>query len=156
YAIAICSLWFEPFRAPNLQRSLSSGTLALVRKERADEFAMTMLSIIENLRKEGVTYRTAIADQLNERGIAGGKAGKWYANILERLAAAQLMRSKPKHDWADKFYCCNYAIFAAGPLRLQCAGVKRYRPHVPSTETAQKTFPSRTSAPRSGDDGRHG
>jgi hypothetical protein len=86
----------------NIQESLNRGLpacnlcgseirrSALIKKERADEFAMAMLPIIENVRKEGVTSLTAIADQLNKRGIATAKAGKWYAstvkNILERLA----------------------------------------------------------------------
>jgi hypothetical protein len=59
-----------------------------------------MLPIIEDLRSDRFVSSEAIARQLNKRGVATAKKGRWYAstvkNVLERLK--DVMDTKPWQD----------------------------------------------------------
>jgi len=53
----------------------------------ADRFAASVLPIVEIIRAGGVTGLTAIAEELNRRGIGSPRGGKWRGSAVRRLLA---------------------------------------------------------------------
>ena len=55
----------------------------------ADQHAATVLPVIRDIKRAGVTSLHKIADALNARGISTARGGKWYAttvgNVLARV-----------------------------------------------------------------------
>jgi hypothetical protein len=76
--------------SPCPQCSDGRGVSGLVRKNRADEFAMLVLPIIVELRAAGFRSLDAIAQQLNERRIPTARGTTWHAstvkNVFDRVA----------------------------------------------------------------------
>jgi hypothetical protein len=52
---------------------------------RADAFARSMAGTIAELEREGITSSHAMAQALNERGVATARGGRWAAKTLNRL-----------------------------------------------------------------------
>ncbi len=62
--------------------------LAQQNRAAADEFALSMVPIIEEIKADGHTSIRAIAAELNRQGIPTMKGGKgWYPNSVRRLLA---------------------------------------------------------------------
>jgi hypothetical protein len=58
----------------------------------ADRFAAGVRPIIERIQASGVTGLSAIADELNSRGIGSPRGGKWRGSAVRRLLARTLER----------------------------------------------------------------
>jgi DNA invertase Pin-like site-specific DNA recombinase len=56
-------------------------------RAKADRHAAQVLPVIEAIRAEGITSQTAIARQLNERGILAPRGGQWTATAVRNLLA---------------------------------------------------------------------
>lgn len=81
----------------NIQQSLTKGlpgcnacgadapNFMLARKKKADDFALRLLPVIEDIKSEGHTALEAIARQLNQRGIATVRGARWYASTVKNL-----------------------------------------------------------------------
>ena len=63
--------------------------------DEADQFAWTVLPIIESIRRSGVTSLRGLANALNNRGVPTARNGQWQVsnvrNILARQTAAHLL-----------------------------------------------------------------
>jgi DNA invertase Pin-like site-specific DNA recombinase len=56
-------------------------------KQRAQERAMNLRSILEDIRGEGITSIRKIAEELNRRGILTPRGGEWQPTTVVRLLA---------------------------------------------------------------------
>jgi hypothetical protein len=93
----------------NIQQSIKKGYPAckdcspggtassLVRKNQADEFALSLHPILEELKRTGSDSLDALAQQLNERNVPTARGARWYAstvkNMLDRVSR---LRQGPK------------------------------------------------------------
>ncbi|MGI4718995.1 MAG: hypothetical protein ACRYF6_11550 [Janthinobacterium lividum] len=63
-------------------------------KEKADEFALSMKPVLEDLAEEGITSRSAIAKALSERGYPTARNGHWttgrVTDMIGRLAVIKV------------------------------------------------------------------
>jgi DNA invertase Pin-like site-specific DNA recombinase len=80
------------FGNPNGARALEGvgNDAAVVKiKERADEFAKDIISIVRDIQDNGITSLVGIAQELEKRGIKTARGGQWHAstvyNLLERM-----------------------------------------------------------------------
>ena len=94
---------FSPVAAMNLGnpngaaalRRAGKGGVALRQavSRNADEFAAGLASVVEGLRRDGVTPLRAIANALNERGMLTRRGGRWQvsnvAGLLHRLGGEE-------------------------------------------------------------------
>lgn len=72
---------------PRLDEVRGSGSDA--QRDSADAFAASVLPIIKQIRKAGATSLRAIAEALNDRGVATARGGSWHAsNVANVLARA--------------------------------------------------------------------
>jgi len=64
-----------------------------VQADAAQEFASTVLPVVQTLRTSGATTLRAISAALNQRGIRSPRGGQWHpsavANLLERAKLAE-------------------------------------------------------------------
>jgi hypothetical protein len=76
----------QRIRAPRLSRSTDAPLVG--NRAKADQFAATIIPIIEQIKESGATTLTDIADVLNARNIRTARGTRWYPttvkNILER------------------------------------------------------------------------
>ncbi|MBV9863385.1 MAG: recombinase family protein [Alphaproteobacteria bacterium] len=56
-------------------------------KAGADRFAASVRPIVERIQAAGTTGLTAIAEELNRRGIPAPRGGKWRGSAVRRLLA---------------------------------------------------------------------
>jgi hypothetical protein len=67
-----------------------SAVSIVVRKNQADEFALSLLPILEELKRAGSNSLDALAQQLNGRNVPTARGTRWYAstvkNVLDRLS----------------------------------------------------------------------
>lgn len=56
-------------------------------KQKAQEHASNLRSILEDVRAQGITSVRKIADELNERGILAARGGEWQPTTVVRLLA---------------------------------------------------------------------
>jgi hypothetical protein len=56
-----------------------------VRSQRADEWALDVLPVIEDIRQSGAASLQAIAEGLNERGIVTRRGGEWSPMQVSRV-----------------------------------------------------------------------
>lgn len=70
---------------------IAGGTAA---KVKADEFALSMKRVLNDLADEGIKSRTAMAKALTERGYPTARKGQWTAgrvtDMIGRLAAIKV------------------------------------------------------------------
>ena len=61
--------------------------LSVKNRKKADEFALTIAPIIEQLEQSGCTTERAIAEQLNLRGIPTARGGdsKWHQSTVHHV-----------------------------------------------------------------------
>jgi hypothetical protein len=80
----------------------TSGATAAWRVQ-ADERAECLRPVVERLQAEGITSGSALASELNRRGVATPRGGRWQAAsvaiLLRRLAVLQPQRMS--HNVAD-------------------------------------------------------
>ena len=68
------------------QYASQGGTAAaMVRNERADQYAQDMRRYVDKLRDSGAESLREIADGLNERGLLTPRGGEWRAVQVQRL-----------------------------------------------------------------------
>ncbi len=67
----------------NLRDAAARGHVA--QAERADQFAATILPIIEGIRADGVTSSNGIARELTQRGVETARGGRWAAMTVRRI-----------------------------------------------------------------------
>jgi DNA invertase Pin-like site-specific DNA recombinase len=65
--------------------SQGGDAAALVRNERADQYAQDMRRYVDKLRDSGAVSLREIADGLNERGLLTTRGGEWSAVQVQRL-----------------------------------------------------------------------
>jgi DNA invertase Pin-like site-specific DNA recombinase len=58
---------------------------AELRQEKADQFAESVLPIVDELKRAGITTLSGIARALTCRGIKTSNGGKWYATTVRNL-----------------------------------------------------------------------
>lgn len=73
----------------------AAGKSVEVRKAKADEFAAAMAPIFNQLRNEGFTSNTGLADELNRRGIKTARGGSWHATAITRILSRLQARTAP-------------------------------------------------------------
>lgn len=56
-------------------------------KARADQHAAKVLPIVATLRREGVVSQSAMARELNQRGVLAPRGGEWTATAVRNLLA---------------------------------------------------------------------
>lgn len=70
-------------------RGVKLGTTGKARaaenREAAEDFARGLLPVIAELRTAGITSVRAVADELNRRGLATPRGGRWHATSAARL-----------------------------------------------------------------------
>lgn len=86
--------WAIPSRRAEQRRASYKGGLSTAR--RADRHALNVLPIIKEISAHEELSLRAIAAQLNARGVATDRGGKWYAGTVR----AMLKRSLPQDDSA--------------------------------------------------------
>lgn len=74
--------WSMPERAAEQRAAAKKG--GAVARARAQDFARTVLPLIEQLLAEGATLQ-AIATELNTRGISTARGGRWYPTTVRNL-----------------------------------------------------------------------
>lgn len=67
-------------------------------KNQADAFANKMMPVIKELRDDGITDLTGIAEALNSNDIPTARGGKWHATTVRNL----LQRTEPH---GSELYC---------------------------------------------------
>jgi len=85
----------NPNGASALRRAQKGNASALETiKAKADAHALDIAPVITAIQDVGITSKTAIAKELNHRGIRTPRGGQWYAksvtNLLERLSSKML------------------------------------------------------------------
>lgn len=69
----------------NLAEATAKGNEA--NRLAADRFAATVLPIVEKIRASGIIGVSAIAAELNERGVRTARGGEWYASTVRNVLA---------------------------------------------------------------------
>jgi DNA invertase Pin-like site-specific DNA recombinase len=78
----------------NIQAAGAIGREAT--KAAADEFAASMLPVLNAIRAAGAETLEALSSALNQRGIRSARGGRWYASSVSMLLArAEKTRSYP-------------------------------------------------------------
>ena len=56
-----------------------------IRENQAEEFALSVLPVIEELRRAGFTSLVALAQQLNKRNVRTARGTRWYASTVKNV-----------------------------------------------------------------------
>ena len=84
-------------KASSRRRRGTQGTMA---KSAADDRALALLPTIRKLMTAGFASDFALADELNRRGITGGRGGRWHRITVRRLLT-RLRQLMSKHGGTD-------------------------------------------------------
>ncbi len=76
----------NPNGARALRGKQTGNTEAVARiKQKASQRAMDLHGIIATIKRSGITSVRAIADELNQQGIAAPRGGQWHPTAVARL-----------------------------------------------------------------------
>jgi hypothetical protein len=78
---------------PGTRETTGRTNFPNVAKTKANAFAVSLITVLEDLAGEGVDGQVAIAAALNARGVPTARNGKWavttVTNLIGRLAVLQ-------------------------------------------------------------------
>jgi hypothetical protein len=75
----------------NLNEAASTGRAKQVRN--ANQFATSVIPILEAVRKSGASSLAEIANALNARGVRAAGGGVWHRSALRNLFASAILRT---------------------------------------------------------------